>query len=109
GVDDEIRRVAQAVHLVDGLAERAGHIGVGAPGEADVAVADLSEAQCRPGCLRAGWGGSGNVGDHLTTHHGQHNRRAEPSAVADQLTTAHRLWVALVSHAVTTTVPVMNG
>jgi hypothetical protein len=73
-VDDEIRCVAQAVYLVDGLAERVGHIRVGRPGKADVAVADLGEAQRRPGCLRGGGGGAGDMGDHLTAHDGQHNR-----------------------------------
>ncbi len=52
GVDDEIRCVAETVDLVDRLGERTGHVGVGAAGEADVAVADLSETQRRPGDLR---------------------------------------------------------
>ena len=47
GVDHEVRCVAEAVDLVDGVAERVGHVGVRRAVEADVAVADLGEPQSR--------------------------------------------------------------
>ena len=61
GVDDEIRCVAQVVDLIDRVAERAGHVRVGRTGEADVAVADLSEPQGGPGTRVLGRRGAGDM------------------------------------------------
>ena len=47
-MDDEIRCVAKVIDLIDRVTETAGHVRVGRTGEADVTVADLSEAQRGP-------------------------------------------------------------
>ena len=61
GVYDEIRRVAEVVDLIDRVAERAGHVRVGRTGEADVAVADLSEPQGGPDTRALGRRGAGDM------------------------------------------------
>ncbi len=79
------------------------------PVEADVAVADLGEAQGRSGLGVRRAGGAGDMGDHFAAGDGQPDRRAEPRGMADQLPAGHAPRIALGGHLVTTTVPCMNG
>ena len=106
-VDDEVGRVAQVVDGVDGMGERPGDVGVGGPGEADVAVADLGEAQRG---LRSRRGGAArDVRQHFPADHRQPHGGAEPRRVPEQLATVHLLRVALCVSHLTTTVPCMKG
>ena len=109
GVDHEVRGVPEAVDLVDRLGEGAGNVRVGGALEADVAVADLGEAQGRSGLGVRRAGGAGDMGDHFAAGDGQPDRRAEPRGMADQLPAGHAPRIAVGGHLVTTTVPCMNG
>jgi peptidoglycan/xylan/chitin deacetylase (PgdA/CDA1 family) len=104
GVNHEIRCVAEVVDLLDRVAERAGDVRVGRPGESDVAVADLGEPQGGPGMRVLGRRGTRNVRNHLAANHGEAHRRPEPSRVSHQLAATH-----VRVHRVTTTLPRIIG
>ena len=108
GVDDEIRCVAEVVDLVDRVAERAGDVRVGRAGEADVAVADLSEPQRGPDVSALGRRGAGDMGDDLAAGHGEPDRRAEPCAEC-RISWRRLIVCGSSGHPVTTTVPCIIG
>jgi hypothetical protein len=107
GVNDKIRRVTEVVDLVDGPTERLGDVGIGGAGEPDVAVADLGEPQRRARDL--GRGSPCDMGEHLAADDGEADSGTEPDTVADELAAAHLVGIPRGGHAVTTTVPCMNG
>ena len=84
-----------------------GDVGVGGAGEADVAVADLREPQS--GSAPGGLADAGDVRDHLAADDGE--ATAAPNHALWRISWRRLIAVGASSfgHAVTTTVPCMNG
>lgn len=109
GVDDEIRCVAEAVDLVDRVAERRRDVPVGRTVEAEVAVADLGEPQGGPDVRALSRRLPGDMRDDLAPGHDQPDRRPEPRRVPEELAPGHGIVARAAGHPVTTTVPRIIG